>query len=89
MENVEKKGSLVHCWWECKLVQPSKFGSNDKDSACNSGDLGSIPGLGRFPGEGKGLPIPVFWPGEFLGLCSPWGYKELDTTEQLSLHLIL
>ena len=28
---------------------------------------------------------PVFWPGEFHGLCSPWGRKELDTTERLSL----
>ena len=37
-------------------------------------------------GEGKGwLPTPVFWPGEFHGLYSPWGRKELDMTEQLSL----
>ena len=28
-----------------------------KESACNVGDLGSIPGLGRFPGEGKGYPL--------------------------------
>ena len=28
-----------------------------KESACNAGDLGSIPGLGRFPGEGKGYPL--------------------------------
>ena len=27
--------------------------------------MGSIPGLGRSPGEEKGLPTPVFWPGEF------------------------
>ena len=33
-------------------------------SACNVGDLGLIPGLGRSPGEGKGYP-PVFWPGKF------------------------
>ena len=32
------------------------------------------------------LPIPVFWPREFHGLYSPWGHKELDTTERLSLH---
>ena len=31
-------------------------------------DLGSIPGLRRSPGEGNGLPTPVFWPGEFHGL---------------------
>ena len=49
------------------------------------GDPGSIPGLGRFPREGNGYPTPVFWPGEFPGLHSPWGGKESDTTEQLSL----
>ena len=32
-------------------------GSDDKESACNAGDLGSIPGLGRSPGEGKGNPL--------------------------------
>ena len=49
------------------------------------GDLGSIPGLGRSPGEGVWLPTPVFWPGEFHGLYSTWGHKESDTTERLSL----
>ena len=34
--------------------------------------------------KGK-LPTPVFWPGEFHGLYSPWGCKESDTTEQLTL----
>ena len=32
-------------------------GSAGKESACNAGDLGSIPGLGRSPGEGKGYPV--------------------------------
>ena len=32
-------------------------GSDGKESACNAGDLGSIPGLGRSPGEGKGYPL--------------------------------
>ena len=31
--------------------------SDGKESACNARDLGSIPGLGRFPGEGKGYPL--------------------------------
>ena len=53
-----------------------------KESACIAGDLGSIPGLGRSSGEGKRkLPTPVFWGGEFHGLYSPWGCKELDKTE--------
>ena len=54
-------------------------GSAGKESARNVGDLGLIPGLGRSPGGGKGTP--VFWPGEFPGLYSPWGRKESDTTE--------
>ena len=32
-------------------------GSAGKQSTCNAGDLGSIPGLGRSPGEGKGYPL--------------------------------
>ena len=32
-------------------------GSVGKESTCNAGDLGSIPGLGRSPGEGKGYPL--------------------------------
>ena len=32
-------------------------GSVGKESICNVGDLGSVPGLGRFPGEGKGYPF--------------------------------
>ena len=32
------------------------YGSSGKESACNAGDLGSIPGLGRCPGEGRGYP---------------------------------
>ena len=32
-------------------------GSHGKESACNAGDLGSVPGLGRSPGEGKGYPL--------------------------------
>ena len=32
-------------------------GSDGKESACYAGDLGSIPGLGKFPGEGNGNPL--------------------------------
>ena len=54
--------------------------SNGKESACNAGDLGWIPGLGRSPVERKGYPF------QYSGLYSPWGRKESDTTERLSLH---
>ena len=67
-------------------------GSVSKESTWNVGELGSIPGLGRFPGERNGLPTPVFWPEEFHGQWSlesysPWGHQEPDTTEQPSLFL--
>ena len=55
-------------------------GSAGKESACNAGDLDSVPGLGRSPGEGKGYPL------QYSGLensmnCIVHGVAELDTTE--------
>ena len=41
--------SYIFCWLPC--------GSAGNESTCNAGDLGSIPGLGRPPGEGKGDPL--------------------------------
>ena len=40
-------------------IQYFSCGSTGKESACNEGDLGSIPGMGRSPGEGKDYPLPV------------------------------
>ena len=37
--------------------------------------------VGKIPWRRERLSIPVFWPGEFHGLYSPWGHKELDMTE--------
>ena len=39
---------------------------------------------GKTPRRRDRLPTPVFWPGEFHGLYSPWGLKESDMTEQFS-----
>ena len=61
-------------------------GSAGKDSACNAGDLGSIPGLGRSPGEGKGYPLQDSGLENSINY-SPWGRKESHKTEQLSLSL--
>ena len=58
-------------------------GSDDKESGCNAGYPGLIPGSGRSPGEGNG--------NSFQYSClenpmdRPWGHKESDTTEQLTL----
>ena len=121
-------------WRPNKCLSPvwmiaSNFWANSsvgKESACNAGDPGSIPGSRRSTGEGIGYPLqyswaslvaqlvmnlpamwetwvqplgwedplekgkastPVFWPGKFHGLYSPWGCKESDTTEWHSLSL--
>ena len=39
------------------MLKASPCGSAGKETACNVGVLGLIPGLGRFPGEGKGYPL--------------------------------
>ena len=60
--------------------------NNHPASAGDVRDTGSIPGSRRSPGEENGNHSPVFLPGEFRGQrslvgYSPWGHKELDTTE--------
>ena len=64
-------------------------GSDGKESACNAGDLGSVPGSGRFPGEGNGYPLQYSCLENSMGRGSWWatvhGVAELDTAEQLSL----
>ena len=62
-------------------------GSAGKESVCNAGDLGSIPGLERSPREGNSYPTSVFWLGEVHGLYSSWGCKKSNTTERLSFSL--
>ena len=43
-------------------------GSNDKESASNVGDPGLIPGSGRFPGKGNGLPLQYSWSSQVVQL---------------------
>ena len=61
-------------------------GSDGKEPACNAGDLGSILGLGRYPGGGHGNPLQYSCLENPHGQrslegYSPWGCKELDMTE--------
>ena len=62
-------------------------GMEGKESACNVGDLGSVPGLGRSPGEENGNPLNSHsCLGESYGQrslvgYSPWGNRESDMTE--------
>ena len=78
-EGLLKHKCWTHLWW-----------LSGKESTYSAGDLGLIPGSGRFPGEEDGMntgqPIPVFWPGESHGQrslagYSPWGGRESDLTK--------
>ena len=74
-------------WPNIRSVYPG--GSDSKESVCSAGDPGSIPGLGGCPGE-YWKPTPVFLPGKSHGHrslagYSPWGPKESDATERLTL----
>ena len=57
--------------------------SDSKESACNEGDLGSISGLGRSPGEGNRylLQYSSLENSKFHGLYSKWDHKESGMTE--------
>ena len=65
-------------------------GLDSKESTCNTGDPGSIPGLGRYPGEGNGNPLQYSflensmdreaWWATVHGVCS----SKSQMTEQLS-----
>ena len=63
--------------------------SEDKESTCNTGDMGLIPGSGRSPGVGNGLSLQYSRLENSMGRGAwpaPWGRKESNTTEQLGAH---
>ena len=59
------------------------FTSDSKNSICNAGDLGSIPRLGRFPGEGNGYSLQYSCLENSMNRRAWWSHKELDMTEWL------
>ena len=66
-------------WKRARLPTPVFLGfpcgSAGKESACNAGDLGSIPGLGRSPGEGKSYPL------QYSGLENSMDYTVLGVSK--------
>ena len=52
-----KHALYIYCVCVCVCVCSFPSGSDGKESTCNEGDLGSIPGSGRSPGEGNGNPL--------------------------------
>ena len=73
--------SIQHTGAKCYLYSYYSYvlwgspgGSDSKESACNAGDLGSIPGLGRSPGGGH---IPLLLPGESPSIDEPGGLESM------------
>ena len=56
---------------ESQKLNGNSCGSAGEESACNAGDLGSVPGLGGSPGEGKGYPL------QYSGLENSMDYTVL------------
>ena len=74
-----------HNFWVPTLDLGFSGSSAGKESTCNAGDLGSIPGLGIYPGEGNGHSSIVAWR---IPRTFPWGCKESDTLSNFHFVLI-
>ena len=87
MSNMFSQENFYNCHIRVNILnQPTvpKCGSTGKESACYSGDMGWIPGLGKSPGEGNGYPLQYSLLEISMDSYRPWGCKESDTTERLS-----
>ena len=62
-------------------------GSDSKESGCNAGDLGSIPGLGRYPGEGNGYPLQYSYLGNSMVREARWATVHGVTKSQTLLSI--
>ena len=86
----EKGGlcNMLGVWrrWTCQPWIPGD--SDSKESSRKAGDLGSVPGLGRFPGQGNGYPLQYSCLKNSIDWGAWWatvhGVAELDTTEQIA-----
>ena len=72
---------------------PFPGGSESKESACSTGDLGSVPGLGRSSGEGNGNPLQYSGPENSMDRGA-WRaivheVPKNDMTEQLTLTIVI
>ena len=69
----------------CHRQKITVYKPEREPSLLQCGRPGFDPWVGKIPWRRERLPTWVFWPGEFHGLYSPWGHKESDMTERLSL----
>ena len=89
MERKLKQEGISEYVW---LIQGFPAGLNRKESCLQFGRPGFHPWVGKTAWRRQWLPTPVFLPGESHGErspvgYSPWGHKELETAERLTLHI--
>ena len=82
---------VSHIAGRCFTIWVTRDAPDGKESACNTRDQDSIPVLGRSLGGGQGNPLQYSCPEKPHGQrnlvgYSPWGLKELDTTDWLCLN---
>ena len=82
----------THIYWELFMYMCFPSDSDGKESAFSARDLGLITGWGRSPGEGNGYPLQYSCLEKSMGQRSlvgyrPWGCKEPDMTEWLTLTI--
>ena len=87
-------GPAESLWWYPEVEAPSLGGSDGKESACNVGDLGLIPGSGISPGEGNGNPLQYSCLENPHGQrrrvgYSPWSHTESDTAKHAQHRMSL
>ena len=73
--------------WSSSLTLGLSGGSDGKEYACTAADPGSVPGLERSPGEGKGNPLQYSCLENSMDRGAWSDHKELDMTEQLTVSL--
>ena len=92
---VVKSTWIFLLWYPVLHMVGFPSGSDSKESACNTGDLGSIPKQGRSPGEKNDYPLQYSClensmdRGAWQATYSSWDHKELDMTERFSLSHFL
>ena len=69
----------------CKYIVGFPGGSDGKELACNAGDLGSIPGSGRFPGEGNHYPLQYSFVQNSMDRGAWWAAIQGDAKSETQL----
>ena len=86
------KKEYIFCIFSLYRIYGLPRGCSGKESACNAGNPGLIPGLGRFPGEGNGCPLQYSCLENSMDRGAWWatayGVTESDMTEQLTLSFL-